>query len=364
MQHFHKYGAFETFDTTLETPSIKDIILYYLASRRPDVKNTTWYNYCAQSLPYIVGPLATGGKRCRYAYARTQQCPADQHLLQMLGSLPLSELTTARIRQWNRLVAEAVSNTTARAAKKHLRAALMLAAEDFGVPIPHMPVHRGKGTPRKRKTILSPHQIGRLLHVALDDRRGIYYAFPFLTGMRPSEQLALLWDDVDLRNRKIKVRRMQQVDGVVCEFTKTAAGMREVPIGPFLFKLLEKWDQLCPRRGEVDRLVFPNLASCRCKTHPKRGTALSYVNFRTNYWHPMFQTLELPYVTPHSARHSFISTLQASGAEVGLVAQLAGHSDPGLTLSIYTQAVRDGSSAVAALETAYTCCPTEATLLK
>ncbi len=354
MRHFHRYDALVSFRDMSATPTIKDVVLYYLASRRPDVKLTTWYNYCAQSLPYIVGPLPTGGKQTRFMYARTKLCPEGQHLLDMLGPIQLSELTTARIRQWNRLVSDTVSSSTARAAKKHLRAALMLAAEDFNLPVPHMPVHRGKGTPRKRKAILTPGQVGLILRSALaDDRHGIYYAVPFLTGVRPSEQLALLWDDVDLTKRSIKIRRMQQADGVICEFTKTAAGMREIPIGPFLHNLLVKWGRICPRLGESQRLVFPNLADRRCKTHPKRGGLLSYVNFRGTYWQPIFGKLGLPYVTPHSARHSFISTMQASGVEVGLVAQLAGHSDPGLTLSIYTQAVRDGSSAVAALESAY-----------
>ena len=53
------------------------------------------------------------------------------------------------------------------------------------------------------------------------------------------------------------------------------------------------------------------------------GGALLYQNFRKRYGQPAFK---LPYVTPHSARHSFISTLQAEGIEVGLVAQIAGHS--------------------------------------
>ena len=68
---------------------------------------------------------------------------------------------------------------------------------------------------------------------------------------------------------------------------------------------------------------------------------------------PALRRLELPYVTPHSARHSFISTLQAQGIEVGLVAKLAGHSNPAVTLGHYTQAVRGGEAALAALERAY-----------
>ena len=69
-------------------------------------------------------------------------------------------------------------------------------------------------------------------------------------------------------------------------------------------------------------------------------------NFRSRYWQPIFSTLGLPYVAPHSARHSFISTLQLQGIEVGLVAKLAGHTDPAVTLAHYTHAVRGGELAV------------------
>jgi len=57
-------------------------------------------------------------------------------------------------------------------------------------------------------------------------------------------------------------------------------------------------------------------------------------------------------VTIHSARHSFVSVLQARGVEVGLVAQMAGHS-PTVTLGHYTQAVRGGAEALAMLDRAY-----------
>ena len=62
---------------------------------------------------------------------------------------------------------------------------------------------------------------------------------------------------------------------------------------------------------------------------------------------------DTPYVTHHSARHSFVSALQAHGVEVGLVAKLAGHANPAVTLGHYTQAVRGGAEAVALLDAAY-----------
>ena len=61
----------------------------------------------------------------------------------------------------------------------------------------------------------------------------------------------------------------------------------------------------------------------------------------------------VPYVTPHSARHCFISNLQAEGVEVGLVAKIAGHANPMVTLGHYTQAVRDGQEAIEKIDEAY-----------
>lgn len=69
---------------------------------------------------------------------------------------------------------------------------------------------------------------------------------------------------------------------------------------------------------------------------------------------PTLKRLGLPPVTPHSARHCFISTLQAQGIEVGLVAKLAGHANANVTLGHYTQAIRGGQDALAVLERAFT----------
>jgi hypothetical protein len=41
------------------------------------------------------------------------------------------------------------------------------------------------------------------------------------------------------------------------------------------------------------------------------------------------------------------------GIEVGLVAKIAGHSNPNVTLGHYTQAMRGGAEAAAALERAF-----------
>jgi integrase len=85
------------------------------------------------------------------------------------------------------------------------------------------------------------------------------------------------------------------------------------------------------------------------------GGPLLYSNYRVQIWKPFLAKLGLPEVTPHSARHSYISTLQAAGIEVATVAKLAGHANPTTTLSVYSHAVGGSETVAAALESAYVC---------
>jgi integrase len=326
---------------------------YWLENRKGEVRSSTFKSY-RQACAYIVGPLLVGTRMERQYFSRRGTKQPNAELIEMLGSVNISDLTTSQIRAWHKTLIAQVGNHTANVAKKFLRAALSLAAEDFRLPMPPMPTRLGRGHPKSKKLILTPEQVGVLLNAATNDKRfGIYYAFPFLTGVRPSEQLALAWQDVDLQKGIINIRRTQEPNGKVIELTKTLASVREIPVSPLLRIMLSNWRNICPEGDPNDFRVFPCLGRAAFKEDKKRGRPLLYTNFINTYWRPVFLALGLPVVTPHSARHAFISTLQAKGIEVGLVAKLAGHADPAITLSVYTQAVRGGEDAVQELESAY-----------
>lgn len=101
--------------------------------------------------------------------------------------------------------------------------------------------------------------------------------------------------------------------------------------------------------------MFPGLGSRQAWPLPRVGGGgiLLYANFRTRMWRPLPRRAKVPYVTPHSARHAFISILQAESIEVGLVAKIAGHKSPAVTLSHYTRAVRGGEAASLAIDRAF-----------
>jgi integrase len=333
--------------------TVAHAIQRWLENRHGNVKENTWRGYC-QIARYVVGPLVVGNRTERRKATILPDHAAGMQSIEMLGSKKVSSITTADIRAWHRTVVTHVSSFTANVARKCLRAALALAAEDYQLQIAPMPSQLGRGRAKVHKSILSPLQVAQLLrHAQQDHPKGIYYAFPFLTGVRPSEQLGLLWEDVDFAGDFIKIRRMQELNGVLTAYTKTTAGVREIPVCPLLRIMLLNWREICPSQPSQPFRIFPRLGSKR-EARWKRGGSLSYANFLSRYWKPAFESADLPYVTPHSARHAFISTLQRQGIEIGLVAKLAGHASAAVTLGHYTQAVRGGEAAMLALQQAFT----------
>ncbi|WP_061933802.1 site-specific integrase [Aureimonas sp. AU22] len=336
-------------------PMIGEAIDHWLADKEGKVKPSTLMGYKIVA-NCIRGPLLEGSPRERFELTANGKKPKNAQFVAMLGALKLTDLTTAAIRAWHRTLVEMVGNYTANRAKAHLKSILALAEEDFGTRAPSMPTGLARARHKPKKTILASKDIQALIKAAkLDDEHGIYYAFPFLAGTRPSEQLGLLWEDVDFEANVIRICRIQERDGSLTEMTKTEAGTRDIPMGATLREMLLSWRLRCPRKDKALHRVFPGPGRLQEWPKPRIGGGgpLLYQNFRRRYWEPAFERLKLPYVTPHSARHSFISTLQAEGIEVGLVAQIAGHANPTVTLGHYTQAVRGGSAAVAALDRAY-----------
>jgi integrase len=339
-----------------KAPTVAKAIDHWLADKEGKVKASTLMGYKVVANGAIRGPLLDGTPQQRADYTEKGTKPEGARFTKLLGDVKLTDLTTAMIRIWHRTVVEECGTYTANRAKSHLKSILALAEEDFGTRAPSMPTGLSRTRHKPKKAILTTEHIAKLIAAAKEDlEQGVYYAFPFLAGTRPSEQLGLLWSAIDFDRNVIHIRRIQERDGTLTEMTKTEAGTRDIPMSATLREMLLAWRVRCPRNGKELHRVFPGPGRLQQWPKPRIGGGgpLVYQNFRKRYWEPAFKRLGLPYVTPHSARHSFISTLQAQGIEIGLVAQIAGHANPTVTLGHYTQAVRDGGAAIEALDRVY-----------
>jgi integrase len=342
-----------TYSSENRSVTVEAAVASWLETKRGVVRPITFATYAFQSR-YVVGPLAPSEAR-RATIRSGVGAKSKARATELLGRIKVQELTTRQIRAWHKTISEEVSVYSANKAMQILKAALALAAEDHEFRPPAMPTGLQRQRDKARKAVLTPDEVAKLLAATRDNLgTGVYVAFPFLAGTRPSEQLGLLWDDVDFEANVIRVSRIQLRDGSLSDFTKTAAGVRSIPMSPLLREMLLAWRVRCPRKDSALERVFPAPGVARVWPLPRVGGGpLIYGNFRKRYWTPMLKRLGLPPVTPHSARHSFISVLQAQGAEVGLVAKLAGHKSAVVTLSHYTHAMRGGEDAVKALDRAY-----------
>ena len=348
--------AGENYFNPNSNPTVREVAAHWLEAKRGTIKPQTVKSYKCHLVP-IVGPLLQGSAQERGLHAVTDDKPnRDAKLLLMLGDYKVSELTTAQFRRCHGVVREECGAFTANRCMSFLKSILALAEEDFGAKSCAIPSNLPRRKHKPKKEILSPEEVAKLIAYAQTDKaKGIYYAFPFLTGVRVSEQLALRWGDICFETNVIQIKRVQERDGSTTDTTKTESGTREVPISATLRAMLLEWRLRCPRLdGELYR-VFPSLGAPQQWPLPRIGGGgpLLYGNYRKRYWAPCLKAAGVKHVGHHSARHSFVSTLQAQGVEVGLVAKLAGHANPAVTLGHYTQAVRGGAEAVAMLDKAY-----------
>ncbi|ANZ59311.1 hypothetical protein AYR59_04490 [Fructilactobacillus lindneri] len=155
------------------------------------------------------------------------------------------------------------------------------------------------------------------------------------TGMRQGELCGLQWQDIDLDNLKINIKRTRDDIGV--RTPKTQQSIREITISQSLSNLLKQY------KVETSKAFLK---------HGKPFEKSTYV-LQSEYLNPLVNTgislrlrntlkrAKLGYLvghfTAHTFRHMYASYLLNSGVPLSEVSAALGHSNPQMTLSIYTE---------------------------
>ena len=211
---------------------------------------------------------------------------------------------------------------------------------------------------RKPATILSPEQARKLIETSKGTKSEALITLALTTGGRVSELLGLTWDRVDLPDERkpahspsaAQVRidqALQYRDGnpVLVE-TKTPAGRRTLELtfaasGP-LRRLRSQQNENALRLGKAWSNEF-NLVFTTSTGRPLTRHAVLY-----QYLRPLLSKAGLPAKMKfHDLRHVCASLLLANGVPVPVVAALLGHSNPSITMSIYSHALPDSQHVAA-----------------
>ena len=162
-----------------------------------------------------------------------------------------------------------------------------------------------------------------------------------LHGLRRGEVVALRWQDVDLDEGEVTISKTHVlIAGRVIEGSpKSKAGRRSVWLGPETVARLrthrahQSGEKLQAGGLYADHgFIFADELG-----EPVKPDAYS------NVFEKVSRSAGVPSVTLHQARHGYVSYLQHVGVPTAVVQRLVGHSDPAVTLGVYTHPMETGS---------------------
>jgi integrase len=180
--------------------------------------------------------------------------------------------------------------------------------------------------------VLEAEDVNHLIDATPEPYRVLIALLAF-TGMRISEALGLTWADVDFEAGAVNVRRQlsraKRGEPAKRIPLKTDAGEREIDLAPKILQALRVHRFASPRKGDGD-FVFSTLT----------GKPIYYRNASTRGLEKAAEAIGLnraglPKLSFHDLRHTAITHLIRSAADVAQVQRFAGHAKPSITLDLY-----------------------------
>lgn len=259
------------------------------------------------------------------------------HILPSLGAMPLSQLTTARIRSWHTaLLTNGPGTSSAAKCYRLLRTILTTAVED-GLIVANPCSIKGAGIEPADERALPTLAHVNALADAIQPQFRAFILLAAFSGLRRGELLALTRREVDLLHRAVDVRRQRLEsrggDHLVGP-PKTEAGRRTVVLPavviPDLEEHLTRW--VAP---DPDALLFSGA----------RGGPLRLCVWQRE-WTRTRRALNLEHVHLHDLRHVAGTLAAATGASTKELMHRLGHASPRAALR-YQHATEQRDEAIA-----------------
>lgn len=203
---------------------------------------------------------------------------------------------------------------------------------------------------RKEAKYLTDEQAIRFLSFVIEEpdiRKKSAFVLLLFTGIRLGELCGLTWEDIDDKKELIHVRRASQYlngQGVVTVETKNKYSVRSIKVDTFVLDVLKEyriwWNEHRLLYGKdwqgKERQLFIQ----------EKGKPIYPGTIR--YWLRKFiKTHNLPYITPHGLRHTFITIHLISGVDLRTLQSITGHSHAAIILNRYAHVIESAQNAAA-----------------
>ena len=258
------------------------------------------------------------------------------HINPILGGLKLKKLNSAHVQSFYRDRLDAgLSASTVHKMHDILRRSLAQAVKWHLVPRNVADVVKPPRPVPKEMVAHSANETRRLLEAAGGDRLEALYILAVHTGMRQGEMLALRWQDVDVENTVVSVRRTLTRSGgrVVFGEPKTKKSRRSIRLTPQAVEALRSHLDRQLRDIEIlgDRYQDQGLVFTT-----DTGAPINPSNLRQRSFAPLLKRAGLPHMRFHDLRHTCAPLLLSRGVHPKFVQELLGHATIAITLDTYS----------------------------
>ena len=162
----------------------------------------------------------------------------------------------------------------------------------------------------------------------------------FNTGMRISEFCGLTLNDIDLKNKEIKIdHQLQRTSSMkyIIESTKTNAGKRVIPMDEGVDDAFRRI--IASRKAPKIEPIVDGYSGFLFLD--KNGMPMVALHWEKYFEHicekfNKIYRFQIPKITPHVCRHTYCSNKAGSGMNPKVLQYLMGHSDIGVTMNTYT----------------------------
>jgi integrase len=276
------------------------------------------------------------------------------HLKPALGDIPITNITAEQIQKLLNDKMEKggraddkgdyLSPATVIKIKVVINASLKQAVKNKLIPFNPTEAVTPPKQVRKEIRIMTVDDQKKFMSALKGHRLEALFTLALATGMRKGELMALTWDCVDFENMSIKVTKSAsrvrdphtRVTSIETGSTKTASGIRQVPILPSVLPVLKEHR----RRQEMEKRAagsaYNKIGLVFCSNI---GTYIEPRRVNTTLA-KLVKKAGIEYINFHALRHTFATRALETGVPAKVVQKVLGHSDVALTLNRYTHVLK------------------------
>jgi integrase len=250
-----------------------------------------------------------------------------------IGDRVLSAITSLDLQDaYQQLVNRGLSSRTIRYTHSVLRSAmrqairwrLLLQDPTAGAQLPRLG--------RREMRVLTAEQSRIFLASALKTHYGPILAIALTTGMRPSEYLALTWQDIDWDRGTVSVVRTLERAAGRWRFaeTKRSCSRRIIKLQGWVLETLKDLQRRTTRHSKCDWPAAADLIFSSTTGRPIHSDKLA------ERFKAVLRQAAVPTIRLYDLRHTAATLALSAGVPPKVVAEQLGHSSAAFTLDVYS----------------------------